>query len=58
MLLNLQFILFFIYFFIKNFGKIFIYYLAISSIIIYYNIIIINTLNEIADYIKFRIIKN
>lgn len=58
MLPNLQVILFFISFVIKNFKKVFICRFAMCYIIIYYIIIILNLLDKIANYIKLGIIKS
>lgn len=57
MLSNLQVILFFVYFIIKNFEKIFMRRLTISYIIIYCNIIILNTLNKVVYYIEITVVK-
>lgn len=53
---NLQLVFFFVYTNIKSFKKVFIYCITISSIIVYHTTIIINILNKVADYIKFKIV--
>lgn len=54
---NLQILLFFFCFVIENSKKVLIRRLAVSSIIVYYNSIIQNTFNIIADYMEFSVIK-
>ena len=54
---NLQLILFFIYFVIKSFKKVFICCLAIGSIIVYHTIIISNILNKVADCIELKVVE-
>ena len=56
MLPDLQVVLVFIYLIIKSFEKIFMYRLAVGYIIIYHTIIISNTIDKVANYIKFRVI--
>lgn len=58
MLPNLQLILFFVCFIVKNLKKILIRHLAIGIIMVYYTIINLNILNKIVDYIKFKKVKD
>lgn len=58
MLPDLQFVLFFIDFIIKNFQKIFIHRFAIGCMIIYYTIIISNVPNKFINCIKLRVFKH
>ena len=57
MLSNLQFILFFVCFFVKNFKKIYIYYFAMGNIVVYYITIILNIPKMLVDCIKFKVVK-
>ena len=54
---NLQFVLFFVYFYLESFKKIFICDFSISNIIVSYTNIIPNTLDKVADYMEFRVVK-
>ena len=58
MLLNMQVILLFIYFIVKNFKKVFIYYFIVDYIIIYRTIIISNILDQIASCMELKIAKS
>lgn len=58
MLPDLQLVLFFIDFIVKNFQKIFIRRFAIGCMIIYYTIIISNISNKFINCIKFRVVKH
>lgn len=55
---NLQVVFCFICFYLKYLKKIFIYYFAISNIIVYRTTIILNILNKVINYMKFKIINN
>ena len=54
---DLQIILFFVFFIIENFEKVFIYHLAMSYVIIYHITIILNILDKVANCIEFRIVE-
>lgn len=58
MLLNLRFILFFIFLFIETFKKVLMRCFAITNIIIYCTTIIPNILKKIADYIELMVVKS
>lgn len=51
-------IFFFVCFIIKNFMKVFIYYLALGYIIIYYTPIILNVLNKVANCMELRVVED
>ena len=55
---NLQIVLFFDCFIIKSFKKIFIYYFAMSNIVVYHTIINPNTSNKLANCIELKIVKD
>ena len=57
MLPNLQFVLFFICPIEESFKILFIYHLAMGNIIVYHTIIISNILNNVANCMKFRVLK-
>ncbi len=56
-LLNLQVVRFFVRFMVECFKKVFMYRLAIGSIVVYRTTIIQNTLNNAANCIKLRVVK-
>lgn len=58
MMLNLQFILFFVYFDIQNLKKLLMHHFFISGIIIYCTTIILNKPNKIANCIEFKVVKD
>ena len=58
MLSDLQIVLFFVCLIVKSFKKIFMYYFAISYIIIYCITIILNILDMITNCIEFRVVEN
>ena len=58
MLSNLQVILFLICLIVKSFKKVFMHHLAISNIVVYHIIIILNILFRLANCIKLRVIKS
>ncbi len=58
MLLNLRIILFFIYSVIERFKKVFIHRFTMGSIVVYRTTIIANTLNEVANCMKLRVVKS
>lgn len=55
---NLKLLLVFVDFIIESSKKVLMRRLAIGSIIVYRNTIILNRLNNLADYIKFRVVKD
>ena len=55
---NLRVVLFFVYFIVKNSKNVFICRLAISNIVVYRTIIILNILNKVVNYIKLRVVKD
>ena len=57
MLSNLQVVPLFVHLIIEHFEKVFIHRLAMSTIIVYHTTIIPNTLNKVANCIKFRVVK-
>ena len=57
MLPDLQVILFFVCFIIESFEKVFMCYFTMSYDIIYRITIILNTLDKMANYIEFMIVK-
>ena len=57
MLPNLQFVLFFVHLVVESFKKVFTHCFAMSSIVVYHTIIILNTLNKVADCIELRVVK-
>ena len=58
MLSNLRVVLLFVCPIVERFKKIFMHYFIINSIIVYYNIIFLNTLNKVANYMELRIVKS
>ncbi len=58
MVSDLQVVLFFVCFIIKNFENIFIRHLVVGYIIIYRTTIIPNTLDKEANYMEFRIVED
>ena len=54
---NLQVVFFFVCPVIESFKKVFIYHLAINSIVVYRTTIIPNTLDKVANYMKFKVVK-
>ena len=57
MLLDLRVVLFFVYFIVKSFEKIFMHRFAISCVIIYRTTIISNALDKITNCIEFRVVE-
>lgn len=58
MLQNLQVVLFFISLIIKSFRKVFMLYLVISSIVVYWITIILNTLDKVGNCMELRVVKD
>lgn len=58
MVQNLQLIYFYIYYVIESFMNVFMYHLAMDSIVVYRITIIPNTLNKVVDYMELKIIKD
>ena len=58
MLSNLQVKIFFIYVIVKCFKTIFVYYFIMNNIVVYHTIIILNTWNKVANYMKLRVVKD
>ena len=57
MLLNLKVVLLFVYLMIKFFKKVFMHCLVISSIVVYYTIIILNIFNKKTNCMQFKRVK-
>ena len=57
MLSNLRVVFLSICLVIKHFKKVFMRRLAMGSIVVYRTTIILNTLNKVANYMEFRIVK-
>ena len=54
---NLQVVLFFVCSVIENLKKVFICHLAMGNIVVYYTIIILNTLDKQANCMELRVVK-
>ena len=57
-LLNLRLVLFFVCFVVENFKKVFIYHLAMSSIVVYRTTVIPNTLNKWVDCMELKVVQS
>ena len=57
MLPNLQLVFFFVCLTVESFRKILMHRLAMGSIVVYRTTIIPNTLNKVADCMKFRVVQ-
>ena len=58
MLLNLQFVFFFVCLVVESFKKVLMRHLGIRSIEIYYTTIISNIVKKLVNYIEFRVVKD
>lgn len=58
MLPNLQVVSLFIHLVVEHFKRIFIRRLTMGSIVVYYTIIILNTLNKMANCMKLMVVKD